>query len=180
MLCCKKIILIRGVLYISFQRKMFFRLFMSVGQTGDSISHGDSGIFLCPTLSTKLSLPGSKLTISLISIYTFPFSCNFILTIKPLGKPLSKTGGGSCSLDPSILNIFPIVTGDNSPYIYWPAGFALIPTRASPEKQGPSALKSSFPWQSCPISRRPLKVNSVGIPVASEIVRLKKINEERC
>ena len=108
------------------------------------------------------------------------FSCNFILTIKPLGKPLSKTGGGSCSLDPSILNIFPIVTGDNSPYIYWPAGFALIPTRASPEKQGPSTLKSSFPWQSCPISRRPLKVNSVGIPVASEIVRLKKINEERC
>ena len=56
MLCCKKIILIREVLYISFQRKMFFRLFMSVGQTGGSISHGDSGIFLCPTLSTKLSL----------------------------------------------------------------------------------------------------------------------------
>ena len=127
-----------------------------------------------------ISLPSQKLTISLISIYTFPFSCNFILTIKPLGKPLSKTGGGSCSLDPSILNIFPIVTGDNSPYIYWPAGFALIPTKASPEKQGPSTLKSSFPWQSCPISRRPLKVNSVGIPVASEIVRLKKINEERC
>ena len=163
---------------------MCFRLFMSVGQTlrrfdfswglrNFSLSHALDKTFF-------ISLPSSKLTISLISIYTFPFSCNFILTIKPLGKPLSKTGGGSCSLDPSILNIFPIVTGDNSPYIYWPAGFALIPTRASPEKQGPSTLKSSFPWQSCPISRRPLKVNSVGIPVASEIVRLKKINEERC
>ena len=32
---------------------MFFRLFVSVGQTGGSISHGDSEICLCPTLVTR-------------------------------------------------------------------------------------------------------------------------------
>lgn len=63
--------------------------------------------------------------------------------------------------------------------MYWPSGLALIPTKASPEKHRPSGLKSFAPWQSCPISKRPLKVNSVGIPVASDTVKLKEDGERK-